>query len=223
MATAAQLIAQARRLAENEMIELYSDEQALDLLNQVYLELWRVHAWPFAQESRVVTLAAGQSSVVLDDCNSVAWVQDTDGRMLTERGPFPSDWRPDGAPNQVAREYFIDWQLPVGSEGPVPVLNIYTVQPQDQQFVARVIVPLTLLGANDTPVIPTQFQLILSYEMAARLLEEEADDSGRVESLRGQALSTLEQMRQQFFTTFRSFTMGERVRGKRRRVGGAWR
>lgn len=218
MATASQLIAQARRLAENEMVELLSDEQALALLNEVYTELWGTHPWPFAQTTQVLTVPAGATSVPVPGASGVVWVRGADGSPLEQRGPWPQDWTNMSAPAQP-RDFFVDWQYPVGGNEPQPVIQLFMQPGPSVQLAVRVPQAVEPLGTDDTPRIPLAFHTILAYEMAARLLEQEADDSGRVATLRNQALATLEQMRVSIFGTFTSFTLGERVRGQRRRVG----
>jgi hypothetical protein len=76
----------------------------------------------------------------------------------------------------------------------------------------------TALAGTDTPRIPTEYHNMLAYEAAARFLEREADDSGRVEALRTQFQVMLEAMRMAVFGTHTSFSMGIRGRYQRRRA-----
>lgn len=231
--TAAALIARVRELTEHDLTELLSDASVLSLLNEVYSEVWQAYAWPQSITATTAFQAPGGTVNLPADFRAMYSVKGgvlnvpaggtpaatvtADGvpelYPLRQRTIDPDDW-PDAT--GVATEFVVD-----GS-----VIRFWPTTTQYTYVTLRYFgPPAQFATTSSTWAFHDEFAPVLAYGAAARLLAQEADDSGRVAAYQREYEALIQRMRVVYLNeVVRSFALGGRPmrvverKGRRRRV-----
>ena len=231
--TAAALISRVRQLTEHDLTELISDASLLELLNEVYSELWNAYAWPQSILSSYALVDPDGTAALPADYRSMYSVK---GGVLdvpaggTAAATLAADGVPELYPLRQRTVDPDDWDDATG------VATEFTVDGSVIRFWPRTTqytyVSLRYIGppaqfANTSSVwaFHDEFAPALAYGASARLLAQEADDSGRIAAYQREYEAMIQRMRVVYLNeVLRSFPMGGRPvrvverKGRRRRV-----
>lgn len=203
----------ARSLSGIRLESLRSDEQINEVINESYQEVIELSQWPFLSETQTVVVAAGNEDFT-------APVAFSEIASITYDGEFQKSVR--------MRQTIIDEIEELDDQSGDP---IYFARINESEFriwpVPESSVTLTIRGKilvqnlsadSSSPVFAEPFHPILAYRAAAKMLQEEGDDSGRAEFYQQEANNFYSRM-QQFYNKSGNrglFVMGGN--GKRRRL-----
>jgi hypothetical protein len=189
------LRSRARRLAGVDMVELWSDAQIDEAVNEAYHEILEVERWDFLDLTQTFDTVEGDAAYELP----VALARVGQMRIVTGdgRGDLrPRQWHAkdeldlgDSDRTDTPTEYVL--RSPRAVElFPTPDA-VYTVTVDGRRIVAD-------LAAGQEPVFDQQFHPAVAYLAAIGVLDEEGDDSLRSERYAARVDSYVERMREHY-------------------------
>lgn len=180
-----ELRTRVRRLSGVRLTELLPDGDLDALVNEAYRELLGLRQWPFLRRELDIAVEAGTEQLSLpDEVRHIEGVALDNGRRLRQVTVHdldrlePSEGVPEMYARRAERELVL-WPVP---EHPLSV----RVWAQDA--------PDALVGDYATPVFEPEFHPALAYMVAARVLAEEGDDSGRAQMYAEEAGAFIDRM-----------------------------
>ena len=202
-----QLRTRVRRLSGVRLVELLPDSDLNELVNEAYRELMGLRQWPFLR--RELSLSATAGDPVLEvpvPMRHIEGVALSNGRRLRQVTVHDLDRLTDreDVPEVYARRderTLVLWPTPA------------------QDVAARVWAqesPGDLGGDASSPVFESEFHPAIAYMVAARVLAEEGDDSGRAQMYAEEASALISRMEDRYLASQDAgvFVMG----GGRQRV-----
>ena len=203
----------ARALSGIRLQTLRSDEQIDEVINEAYQEVIELSQWPFLSDSKNVSIASGAEEFT-------APVSFSEIASITYDGDFQKSIR--------MRQTIIDELEELDDQSGDPLyfarinesdFRVWPVPESSITFTIRGKLLVEKLSAeSDVPIFAEPFHPILAYRTAAKMLQEEGDDSGRAEFYQQEANNFYSRM-QQFYNKSGNrglFVMG--AGGRRRRL-----
>lgn len=202
------------------LADIYSDANIDQIANTVIAELWRVAAWPFAYDETITNTDSNGTAELPATVRRIDTVTQltASGDRLVPAAPVETGWagwsRP--APGEpapvtdlsVSGYTVVGGRLYVQPAGPVALRVRHTSAPPR--------IPANAPGETELP-LPVEFHDAITHGVAVRILNDEADTSGRAETNQKEYQAVVDGCRVVFLQTSRKpFKLG----GKARRVAG---
>lgn len=213
---ASSLVTRVRELTEHDLPELLADASILALLNEAYAELWQAYPWPQSVKSVFYALAVGDAMDLPADFRSVHSV--SAGVLPVAAGQTPADaLAANGVPELHAlrqRTFPQDWFVTTGT--PIEFTVVDGDVEMWPEFTTPMCVNVKYLSAPEqfadmsgVWAFHDEFAPALAYAVAARVLAQEADDSGRIAVYQREYEALVQRMRLTYLNeVVRPFSFG---------------
>lgn len=174
----AALRARVRALTGVQMVELLSNAEIDDWVNEAYREVASLAPWSFLYEDGTVSTAAGTASYALPGtikvAETVAIPSGANRRLLRRRQLGELDRMPDHMAGQA-----VPWAWAAQADGQFEVFPppdaAYTLKVRGRNRVAE------LVAETDAPVFDAEFHPAVAYVASVFVFDREGDDSGRAD------------------------------------------
>lgn len=199
-----ELIARTRRLAGVRMEALWPHRAVAEEVNDAYRETLALADWPFLYVDATVTTVAGTPQVGLPTTMREVTGLRIDGeRRLREVTIEELDRLPD--PGEDEPQAYAKVDLDTVRLWPTPD-KAYTVSVRGWQQGAA------LATDVDKPLFDAEFHPVVAYAAAIRILQQEGDDTGRLQHYQQEAGSILARMQKRYLESHDDgmFQMGGR-------------